>query len=236
MTRDQINKTNMYQATNLVLTASQSVWSGLAAFVRGQASLAGSINILNALAQSQGAALTGIALDKERLKLSLINRVLIVAGAAGSFAFESGNNTLAAKFDAKEGALKNMRDSLLDDAAQALHDEAAALVTANAAKMAEYNLTPAMLTDLQSAITAYSGTLGAPRAAVASRSAVTAAIAAEIERADANLANILDRLIVQFEADNQAFSTAYATARKIVDAGGSHDAKPAPAPAPTPNP
>ena len=235
MTNGQINKANAYQATNLVLSdpVYQAIWSGLPAFARGQASLAGSINVLAALAQAQGTPLTGITLDKDRLKLSLISRILIVAGAAGSFAFEAGNQTVAAKFDVKEGALKNMRESLLDDAAQVIHDEAEKLVTANPAKMLEFNLTPAMLTDLQSAITAYSETLGTPRAAISGRTGVTAAIAAEIERADANLESILDRLILQFAATNPEFTTAYASARKVINAGGGHATPPAPTP---PNP
>src|SRR5438876_977103 len=105
MTKDQINNTNMFQATNLVLIDpdNKPIWSGLAAFVRGQASLAGSINILASLAQAQGTPLTGISADKDRLQLSVINRVLIVAGQAGPYAFETGNETLAAKFDVKEG-------------------------------------------------------------------------------------------------------------------------------------
>jgi hypothetical protein len=69
MTSDQIAKANMCQAVNLILTApsNQPVWSGLPAFVR---------------AQAQGSALTGIALDKDRLALSLVNRTLITADAA----------------------------------------------------------------------------------------------------------------------------------------------------------
>ena len=228
MTTGQINKTNMYQTTDLVLSdpVFQLIWGALPAFVRGQANLEGSINVLAALAQSQGTVLKGITLDKNRLKLTLVSRTLIVAGAAGAFAFESGNQTLAAKFNVNEGGLKNTRESLLDDAAQVIHDEALKLVTANPTKMTDYNLTPVMLTDLQSANTAYSATLGTPRAAIAGRSGATAAIAAEIEAADANLGNILDRLILQFAEDHPNFTTAYATARKIVNAGGGHAAPP----------
>ena len=231
MTNGQINKTNAYQATNLVLTDAvfQLIWNDMPAFARGQASLDGSINLLAALAQSQGTPLKGITLDKKRLKLSLISRTLIVAGAAGSYAFESGNQTLAAKFDVTDSALKTMRESLLDDLAQAIHDEAAMLVAANPAKMTDYKLTPVMLTDLQSAITAYSATLGTQRAAISGRTGITTAISAEIERADANLENILDRLILQFSADHPEFTTAYATARKVINAGGGHAAIPTPA-------
>ena len=93
---------------------------------------------------------------------------------------------------------------------------------ADAVKTADYNPTPATLTALQSAITAYESTLGTPRAAIASRVAITAAIPAEIDRALDNLKNVLDRLIVQFQADHPAFTTAYTAARKIVNSGNSH--------------
>ena len=83
-------------------------------------------------------------------------------------------------------------------------------------------MTPTNSPDLQSAITAYASTLGTPRAAVASRVAITEAIAAEITRALGNLKNVLDRLIPQFEATEPAFTTAYAGARKIVNAGNSY--------------
>lgn len=223
MNKEQINHVNMFQTTLLILLApdNTSIYAGLPAFVRGQASLGGSVNLLSALAQAQGSPLTGISLDKERLKLSLISRLLIVGGAAGAYAFEKSNHTLAAKFDIKEGALKNLRDALLDEAAQGVHDAAAALVAADPATAEEYNLTPAVLSDLQSAITGYASTLGTPRAAVANRVAITAAIAAEIARADANLKHVLDRLILQFHADHPAFTAAYDAARKIVNAGNS---------------
>ncbi|MEO5913568.1 MAG: hypothetical protein ABIS50_05010 [Luteolibacter sp.] len=222
MNHHQIDKTVMYQATNLVLNqpANKAIWSTLAAFTRGQIALEGSINVLSALAQAQGNPLTGITLDKARLLRSLISRTLIVAGAAGAYAFEIKNNTLAAKFDVTATSLGAIREPLLDDAAQLIHDEAAALVTADAAKMAEFNLTPALLTDLQSAITACGAVLGTPRAAISGRTGITTAIAAEIDRADENLKQILDRLILQFETEQPLFFTAYKSARKIVTAGG----------------
>jgi len=231
MTKDQINQVNMFQTTDLILgtPANTAIYSGLPAFVRGCASLTGSVNLLSALAQAQGSPLTGITLDKDSLKLSLIARLMSVGGAAGVYAYEKGNQTLAAKFEVVESTLKGLRDALLDETAQGIHDQAAALVTSDPVKTADVGLTPAVLTDLQSAITAYGSTLGTPRAAIANRVAVTEAIAAEIERALANLKNVLDRLIVQFTADHPAFTTAYATARKIVNAGNSH-ATPDPVP------
>jgi hypothetical protein len=229
MTKDQINQANMFQTTNLILLtpAHIAIYSALPAFVRGQLSLNGSVNLLSALAKAQGSPLTGITLDKDHLKNSLISRLVIVSGAARVYAHELNNQTLVAKFNAKEGILENLRDALLDEAAQGIHDQATALVAADSGKAAEYALTSVVLDDLQSAITAYASTLGTPRAAVASRVAITEAIAAEITRALGNLKNVLDRLIPQFDAAEPVFTAAYATARKIVNAGNTHETKPA---------
>lgn len=231
MQKPEINIANMLQTTNLVLTQPNNapIWSGLPAFVRGQTALVGSINILAALAQSQGTVLKGITVDKDRLQLSVITRLENVAGMAGPYAFETQNATLAAKFKISFGKMSNTRDAVLADLAQGIHDEANTLVTAQSVKLAEYGLTPLILTDLQSAITAYRSTLGTPRAAASNRSADTKAIAAEIRRASLNLDQILDRLMLQFRADHLAFFNAYEAARKIVDTGGgSGDPTPTP--------
>ncbi len=154
MTKDQINQVNMFQTTDLILTKPENaaITTGLPAIVRGQSSLHGSVNLLASLAQAQGSPLTGITLDKDRLKLSLITRLIIVSGAAGVYAYEKQNQTLAAKFQVAESTLKGLRDAVLDETAQGIHDEAAALVAADPVKTADVGLTHAVLTDLQSAV------------------------------------------------------------------------------------
>ena len=207
MTKDQINQVNMFQTTDLILgtPANTAIYSGLPAFVRGCASLTGSVNLLSALAQAQGSPLTGITLDKDSLKLSLIARLMSVGGAAGVYAYEKGNQTLAAKFEVVESTLKGLRDALLDETAQGIHDQAAALVTSDPVKTADVGLTPAVLTDLQSAITAYGSTLGTPRAAIANRVAVTEAIAAELASERLNLLETLaERTAERILAEPQA--------------------------------
>jgi hypothetical protein len=224
MNKNQINQTNMLQATMLILNSPENaaITGAIPAIVRAQNALEGSLNLLGALTRAQGNPLTGISLDKARLKRSLVNRALAVAGAAGALAHEAGNQTQAAAFLVTETSLITQRDALLDDTTQNIHDRAALLVAADPAKAAEYNLTPAALADLQSAITGYAAMLGTPRAAIATRVATTEAIAAEIDRAMDNLKRVLDRLIVPFESSHPSFAAAYQAARKIVNAGNSH--------------
>ena len=91
------------------------------------------------------------------------------------------------------------------------------------------------LADLQSAITAYTAMVGGPRAAIVMRAAITAAIEAELMRADRIIKEQLDNLVVQFAEDHPQFVAAYQDARTVVGTGGRSAAgKPAPVPAPTP--
>ena len=145
-----------------------------------------------------------------------------------------GDATLQAQVDLSKSALKNLRDAELDDRAQAIQDIAAELFASHAAAMSDCGLTAVKLTDLQSAITAYGALVGGPRAAIVGRAAITEAIAAEFARVDLVLNGQLDKLVVQFEAENPQFVSAYRSARLIV-ASGSRAAgdKPTP-PAPKP--
>jgi hypothetical protein len=229
MKKPQINQIDMLQATLLILNSPDhaAVIAGVPAMQRAKSALEASLNLLGALSRAQGDPLTGITMDKKRLKRSLVNRVLAVGCAAGALTYEAGSHTQAAMFRISESSLMELRDSVIDDTAQNLHDHAATLVANDPAKAAEYNLSATTLADLQSAITAYSATLGTPRAAIATRVAVTQAIAAELTRSMDNLKNVLDRLVVQFETTHPAFTAAYSAARKIVNSGNHSTRTPA---------
>ena len=132
--------------------------------------------------------------------------------------------------------LSKLRDSALDDEAQRVHDVAADLLKTKAKKMAEYGLDATTLTDLQSAITAYSALVGSPRAAIGGKTGITSAIEAEFARGDGILGRQLDRLIVQFEAEHSQFVAAYWAARKLVPAGSRASSDKPPASGNTPAP
>jgi hypothetical protein len=131
----------------------------------------------------------------------------------------AGDGALQVRASFSKSKLRDLRDAELDDRAQAVHDIAADLVTKDAAAMSDYGLTATRLTDLQSAITAYSAMVGSPRAAIAGKAAITDAIEGEFSRADNILGQQFDKLVVQFEAANPQFVKAYRSARNIVATG-----------------
>jgi len=190
MNKRQTDKITSYAALKITIerVESKSIGSELPAFERGTVQFCGSLNVLAALEQQQGMPTKGIAVDKNRLAESVINRALEIGGAVAAYASGIGDAKLEAQVSFSKSALKELRDSQLDDRAQAVHDIAAGLVAKGKAAMKDCGLDATKLTDLQSAITAYSAMVASPRAAIAGKAAITTAIDGEFARADPQLA------------------------------------------------
>ncbi|MBA3650149.1 MAG: hypothetical protein H0W66_01380 [Chthoniobacterales bacterium] len=108
-----------------------------------------------------------------------------------------------------------------------MHDEANAII----AQLADYGVTAATLSALQTRIDAYRMEIASPKMAIGERSTHTDLLKQEFARADALVKNRLDGLVRQFEETDATFVANYRNARKITDTGS----KPNP-PAPPPGP
>jgi len=112
---------------------------------------------------------------------------------------------------------------------QNIHD----LANTNIASLGSYGITAAKLTALQAAIDGYKAIVTKPRDNIVAGATVTQALSDEFDAADETLSEILDGLIVQFQATNAKFVSDYNNARTIVDTSASHASPNQPTPAPT---
>jgi hypothetical protein len=87
---------------------------------------------------------------------------------------------------------------------------------------------------LQAAIDAYKAIVTKPRDNIVAGATVTQELSDEFDAADETLSEILDGLVVQFQATNAKFVSDYNNARTIVDTSASHASPNQPTPAPTP--
>ena len=113
---------------------------------------------------------------------------------------------------------------------QNVHD----LANTNIASLGSYGVTAAKLTALQAAIDGFKAIVSKPRDNIVAGATVTQELSDEFDTADETLSEILDGLVVQFQATNAKFVSDYNNARTIVDASASHASPNQPTPAPTP--
>ena len=231
MTARQINDLNMHLAVRDVLDKPiyQPVWSAHKGFTLIQNRWREHLRLLESYAVVQGVSLKGIRATKERTTTLLLDITMEVAGALASFAHVSGDAVLAGKVDFTRAQLAALRDTLIDDRAQAILDLATPLAAVAAPAAGSATLwfpdflaaTADRLAALRSRITAYSLLVLSPTTARGERKNITEKIQAELDAADAELDRGLDNLIPQFAAASPDFVSEYTTARQVLDLGGS---------------
>ncbi len=218
----------MYRATGQVLTDNAAVFAAVPAMVTQHQNLLDSTALIDSLAQAQKAVTTGIAVDKKVFQGQMVSYALRVAGALMAYASTNNNNTLLNKAKISENTFAKARDDARDDIAQDMHDEANAILAA----LADYGVTAATLTALQTRIDAYRMAIASPKMAIGERSTHTGLLKQEFARADALVKNRLDGLVRQFEETDATFVANYRNARKITDTGS----QPTPPTPPPPGP
>jgi hypothetical protein len=211
----QENRLNMYRAVVHVLDANAAEFAGVAAFVTQAGNLHSSVDLIGQLAQIQTADTTGVALDKAMLQQQMIEMTFRVAGALKAFASDNNNATLRQQADINKSTFSKARDDLRDDIAQNIHD----LGNTNVAALANYGVTAATLSGLQTRIDAYRAAIASPRTARTQKGTATSMLSDEFKRADMILDDRIDGLIEQFKTSGTTFYSDYQNARKVVDTG-----------------
>jgi hypothetical protein len=229
MTTKQQNKLAMYLVVKGVLDSNNSVWQSLQAFADGYTDFTSHVTQIQTLELSQVTDSTGIAQDKKASKAAMATAAQQISAAVHAYAVKTKNNTLANETDFTVSDLTGERDADAIKDSQNIHD----LANTNIASLANYGITAAKLTALQAAIDGYKAIVTKPRDNIVAGATVTQELSDEFDAADETLSEILDGLVLQFQATNAKFVSDYNNARTIVDTSASH-ASPTPPTPPTP--
>ena len=204
----------MAVVTEQVMDDNASLWNTTPAIVTEHGNLGASITRLDELAVLQGTDTTGYAAQKLVLRKDLADKTMVVAGPLAAFARISDDLPLLEKVDITRSDIINAKDTDAQDIAQLILDETTALGPA----LGPVGITAGMVTDLTSAITAFTDSIPMPRAAITETEAATEAIEEEFVVMD-EILTTLDELMEPFKATDPDFFNAYRNARKIVDTG-----------------
>lgn len=209
------NKLSMYLAVQKVCDENSGIWSSITACATAVAELQSKVSEIVTVRQVQESSPTGITLDKAAKREAMVNAALFVKGAVQAYATDTNNNELYESVQYNFTELSKKADTLCRDRALLIYNKANGVI----ASLATYGVSPAMLTNLQTAITDFASIMATPRTARSSIKAATTALTALFAEADLIVKRKIDKLMVQFKATNESFYNTYLNARQIIDLG-----------------
>jgi hypothetical protein len=165
--------------------------------------------------QIQESSPSGITLDKAAKRDAMTDAAMFVKGAVQAFATDNANNELFGSVNYSLSEIKRAADTIARDRALLIYNKAFPLL----AKLADYGITAAVLTDFKTAIANFTAIIPKPRTAINSIKAATTSIEELFIEADIILKRKVDKFMVQFKASNVSFYNTYLNARQIIDLG-----------------
>ncbi len=214
MTSKEGSKLNMFRTAIQLCDNNAVIIAANPAFLRSLNALKANNNSLTATLTAESQVISGITEDKTVAKNNLVQQATDVAGIVYAYAAGSNNNTLAKQVDYSASDFRKIKDEKLAPTLQNIHD----IANANVAALADFGVTPAMLTAFQTAISDYSSSVPGPRTARSVKSTYTSNIKQLLKEGDNILKTQMDKLLVTFKATNPDFVTSYKNAQKIIDA------------------
>lgn len=216
MTDNQSNRLDMYNLVSEFYTANQSVIDTVtartAAFTTHNANRSAILSNLS----GQTSNTEGATADKAeaREQLSLISETVFLPVRA--WATLNNDQTTRAEFDYGRNALSKIKD----DTIEAFLNLRITIVNDNIAALADYGITPTLVTQWQDALTEYLAFLSAPRGAIVKRSVHTGNLKTLFKTTSAHLKDVVDPLMITLRASDPDVYAEYTASRIIIDRKG----------------
>ena len=218
MRKREENKLSMARAVQDALGNNTSIVGSVPAFGNAKTELDQVIQEIDGMMQTQIRKVTSA--DKTKAMNLALDVAIVVIGAARAYALKEDKPSMAALFNYSRSELVKMRDTQLVNTLTLVHDNAVTMLT----QLADYGITAAQLTQLQTLTADYNSLLSAPRANILAKSVATQGLATAFEKMDGVLAR-LDNLAVSKRSSEAEFYNTYTAARKIVDSNGKGKSK-----------
>ena len=178
--------------------------------------VATNIAAINIHVAGQSANIKGVAQNKTNLRTNLNELTFNILGIARAWALAENNPTLAEEFKVTESGLEKIKDDTIAAYCTHRYD----LVNANVVAMADYGLTPALMTTWQGAITDYENAVASPREALNTRSSHTGNLKTVIDDTLKLLKDNIDPVMLNFKTTDPELYNGYKQARIVIDRKG----------------
>ena len=212
MTSDQKIKLRMYLAVRNFVIQNEAIANGIPKFAASYATLQTTINKIQLIGEIQGVNKTGLAIDKNKLKMTLIVLAAKNSRKIAALAKFNNNDTLLKEVKFNESDLERIQEVTLKERVQIIYDRA----EANIGNLAEHGITSETQKLFLETITAFNNALATPRSGIGEKRQATQKLPGLFETADAAL-EIMDYAVGIVQDEQPDFFSEYKTNRKKVD-------------------
>lgn len=216
MNDKQENYLSMFKTVLEVCKQNIALISPITALDTAFANFTGKVNQINDVVMQQTLQIEGVAEDKAALKNRLAHVASIVAQVVKAYAVSINDNTLKQEVNFSESELQRSRDVSIKMHCQTIYN----LANTNLVALADFGITPAIMSDLGAALADYEAKMVFPTVARDNRAVATYNLAALIGEANDLLKLQMDPNMRIFELSKPDFYKLYRNARKIYDLGG----------------
>ena len=207
------NKFTMYRAVETLMDNNAAKTGPIAALATAITNFKNLIGEIETAEQEKQTATTGKTASKGEAEAVLISEAVTIAAALKALGSVLNDKELLEAGSETKSSLYGTRDTDLITKAQLIHDFA----NTNAVALADYGITPAMITSLQTRITEFNSALGTREESMALRVAAGAEVEGFFKDADNILTNQMDTIMEVFRESDTQFYNEYKNARVIRD-------------------
>ncbi len=175
------------------------------------------IDFIEDFGREQSENRTGIASDKEVTREDVVNNFFILCGQVRSLATNENDIILKDSLNFPISRLQNMADGNLIIAADFIRLKA----EENIAELADYGVTPGILTTKTNLLTTFRNKLAEPRREITKKKLATQELTNVFKKTDVLLKETMDILVIIVKETVNPFYKAYQNNRIIVDEGSS---------------
>lgn len=217
MTGWQENFLNMIYSVKTVVDKFMSTWTTNTVFAATYALFTSKIGPIEQNRDAQMTTSKGVTTDKNAKRDALTAKALFIVNRIRSYATVSSNNELFESVHFTQSSFDKSRDTEI----VGIVDSIIAKANANVAALTTYGVTAALITDLQTALLAYSNYIAKPRTVTIQTKNATENLSVLFKEVNDILTKRLDLDIEVFKTSKPDFYSQYQTARVVIATSGS---------------
>ena len=217
----------MFDTVSAYMDGNKAIWSSNKSVADTVNDLNAAIAIVDDKSGKQAAPTAGATDDKDQTREAYEDKILEVGDQVAAMAAKNHDVVLGAQVNFTRAGVQKMASDELEKTG----NRVSAAAAANMAALAEYDILPADVTELDGLTAKFNEVKTGPRAVVVKRAGETKTLPEAINNVTGILRDRLDRQMTKFRKTQPEFYAGYQSARVVVNRSGKAATPPAP---PTP--